>query len=186
MLRVRSALALVVSVMVAAACGGGGGGGEPKTAEGPEGAPDGPLDNATVYDEVGKSHACEVPKPSCLDAKEPSRDFKDKCALEGFRIIQCGCDQYCTGNAMAEQLHYGANNVGKLCAKAKDECEPPETSAAFQDACTSAKGKFVVCGCEWLCTRKLKNPVSNKPPPEDEPEAEPETAPDAEPKPAPK
>ena len=134
------------------------------------------MKNATVYDEIGKAHACEVPKPSCPDAKSAPREFKDKCALEGFRIIQCGCDEYCTGNAMAEQLHYTAGNQGKLCAKPKDDCEPAETSAAYQDACTAAKGKFVVCGCEWLCTRKLRNAVVGTPP-KDEPEAEPDAPP---------
>jgi hypothetical protein len=168
----KTTLILLPAIVIAAACGGGNSGKEPKTASTGSGDPDAPMQNATVYDEIGKPHACEVPKPSCPDAKDLPREFKDKCALEGFRIIQCGCDQYCTGNAMAEELHYGATNVGKLCAKAKDDCEPPETSAAFQDACTAAKGKFVVCGCEWLCTRKLKQAVDPRPP-ADEPEEAP-------------
>jgi hypothetical protein len=174
--RARSSLGLfVIAISAVAACGGGGGttdGQGAKTAS-TQGSPDEPLAGATVYDEVGQSHQCEIPKNTCGAAKEPPREFKDQCALKGFRIVQCGCDQRCTGNAMAERLHYDANNVGKLCAKAKEGCEPPETSASFQDACSAVGGKFVVCGCEWLCTDKLKGAVPAKPPAaEDEPPAE--------------
>lgn len=166
----RSSLALFLfTISAIAACGGGSGtGGQETKSADTKGSPDEPLAGSTVYDELGQSHACEVPKNTCGEAKEPPREFKDKCALGGFRIVQCGCDQRCTGNAMAERLHYDANNTGKLCAKAKDNCEPPETSAAFQDACSGAGGKFVVCGCEWLCTDKLKGAVPAKAAPVEE------------------
>jgi hypothetical protein len=168
----RSRLCFVLSIGAAAACGGAGGK-DPAVAGGPSGDSEGPLAGATVYDALGKAHKCQPPKNSCPDAEEAPRELKDQCALKGYRIVQCGCEQLCTGNAMAEQLHYDASNSGRLCDKAKDDCEPPETSAAFQDACTDARGKFVVCGCEWLCTEKLKAAVPDQPPPEEEPDAEP-------------
>jgi hypothetical protein len=168
----RSSFWVALAIGAFAACGGATGK-EPAVAGAPDGDSNQPLAGATVYDALGKSHRCEAPKNSCPDAEDAPRELKDQCALKGYRIIQCGCDQFCTGNAMAEQHHYDASNAGKLCEKAEDDCEPPETSAAFQDACTAARGKFVVCGCEWRCTEKLKSAVADKPPPPDEPAEEP-------------
>lgn len=166
---------LVFGAAASGACGGGGGSGKEPAAATADTSAEEPLDGASVYDELGKTHKCEVPKNSCPDAKDPPREFRDKCALEGFRIVQCGCDMRCTGNAMQDKLHYDASNTGKLCAKPRDNCEPADTSAAFQDACSGVGGKFVVCGCEWLCTDKLKGAVPGKPPPDEveQPEAEP-------------
>jgi hypothetical protein len=180
MQRARSSLWVVLCMGAATACGGASGK-EPAVAGAPSDGAGGPLAGSAVFDVAGQSHTCAAPKQDCPDAEQAPRELKDQCALKGYRIVQCGCEQFCTGNAMAEQLHYDASNTGKLCDKAKDSCEPAETSAAFQDACTAARGKFVVCGCEWRCTQKLKGPVADKPPPEEEPAEEPAPEPKKQP-----
>ncbi|MFO0567474.1 MAG: hypothetical protein U0263_17585 [Polyangiaceae bacterium] len=122
------------------------------------------MSGRKVYDAGGKELTCTQPDRSCV-APEASTDFKDKCKLAGFRIMQCGCAMVCTGNASAsEKQGYDAQNQAKACAEERKDCTPPETSAAFQDACSESGHKFMVCGCEWLCSGKLKAPVSTSPP----------------------
>lgn len=163
---------LVTALGLSVACGESGGAGkEPATPEAVDrpAGPGDPLAGATVFDALGNGHTCELPKQSCPNVEQAPRELKDQCALKGYRVVQCGCAQYCTGNAMADVLHYDASNTGKPCAKQREDCTPPDTSAAFQDACSEAGHRFVVCGCEWLCSGKLKGPVPAKPPAEDEP-----------------
>jgi hypothetical protein len=121
-----------------------------------------PIAGTPVYDERGQKSACAPPKPSCPDAAATSIDFKDRCRLAGYRVMQCGCDELCTGNIASEKLGYDAQNTAKACEPENKDCTPPETSAAFQDACTESGHRFVVCGCEWLCSGKLPSPVPAK------------------------
>ena len=67
-------------------------------------------------------------EPHCPGAKKPSIEFQDKCALAGFRMIQCACDTLCTGNVSAPKQAYDSKNVVKACAPAKEDCSPPDTS----------------------------------------------------------
>lgn len=101
-----------------------------------------------------------MPKPSCPDVR-PDVEFKDRCQLAGYRVIRCGCDELCTGNVAASSLAYDEKNHGKRCEPEDKSCTPPDTSAAFQDACSESGHRFVVCGCQWLCSGKLKHPVSS-------------------------
>ena len=73
--------------------------------------------------------------------------------------MRCGCDDVCTGNVKRQKQAYDAAGKAKACAPAQPDCSPPDGSAAFQDACTESGHKFVVCGCEWLCSGKLKKPA---------------------------
>ena len=160
-MQLRSAWVFVV--LLPAACGGGG---QDRGAAAP--APSGrpslgdPIAGTTVYDETGASRACEPPKASCPDARS-TPEFRDQCRLAGFRIMQCGCDQVCTGDVKKQKLAYDANNKAKACAPAQADCSAPETSAAFQDACSESGHKFVVCGCEWLCAGPLRKPAAASP-----------------------
>ncbi len=154
--------------LATAACGGAREGANPTSpsSEGPRGqrVSGDPIAGSPAYDASGKKISCAPPDPSCANVNPASTDFKDKCQLAGFRLIRCGCDELCTGNIAGGGTAYDANNVAKACAPEKKDCTPPDTSAAFQDACTESGHKFVVCGCEWLCTGKLPHPVSAKPP----------------------
>ncbi len=113
----------------------------------------GAKDKPEVYDARGEARVCEAPRDSCTNATAP-RELLDRCKLAGFRAVQCGCELFCTGNAMKERLYYDHKGSAKACAPVDEACEPPDTSAAFQDGCTDAGHKFTVCGCEWLCSGK--------------------------------
>lgn len=76
--------------------------------------------------------------------------------MGGYQIRQCGCSEVCTGNVMKEKAFYDADGNPKECVPEDSSCTPPDTSAAFQDACNDAHNKLVVCGCEWLCDGPLK------------------------------
>lgn len=104
----------------------------------------------TVYDAKGRGKTCDPPKDGCA-ASRPNPDFTDKCRLRGFQVLRCGCEMVCTGNVMQRELFYAADGSTKGCAPIDDACTPPETSAAFQDACADARHRLVTCGCEWLC-----------------------------------
>ena len=166
LLRIATLLFFSSSV---AAIGCGKGGGSDKDAK----SPSKDSDEVTGYDEDGKGHECDDPKSQCEDVKELSLEFKERCRTAGYKIRQCGCDDLCTGNINGERSGYTNKNVEKKCPKPDDKCELPETSAAFQDACTEAGQQMVECGCEWLCSGKLKEPVPD--PPKEE-EAKPEEA----------
>ncbi len=116
----------------------------------------------SVYDVSGKQLTCTPPERSCAPSDVPI-EFKDKCKLAGFRVMQCGCSTVCTGNVTSGKKGYDAQNREKPCAPEQKDCTPPETSAAYQDACSESGHKFMVCGCEWLCSGKLKQPVSSSP-----------------------
>jgi hypothetical protein len=128
------------------------------------------VDDGGVFDARGMRHDCRRGPGSCDEVKEASDEFEDQCDDAGFRIVQCACKEFCTGNVVDEKLTYDEKNKGKECADAKD-CELPESRAAFQDACSDVGGQLVQCGCEWRCNRKLKEPVPAAPPPEEEPPA---------------
>jgi hypothetical protein len=164
---------LLLTFSFAAACGKGGGSGkEAKSAEKDD-------DEVMGYDEDGKGFECETPESKCEEVKELSLDFKERCRAAGYKVRQCGCDDACTGNINGERTGYTNKNVAKKCPKTEANCELPETSAAFQDACSEAGEQLIECGCEWLCSGKLKEPVPD-PPKEDE--AKPEEASDEKPK----
>ena len=164
------ARASVVLVVFAAGCGGtaASGSGQPATPDpgGPKGhrVSGDPIAGTPVYDEHGAKSSCTPPKQSCPDVRAASVDFKDRCRLAGYRVMQCGCDELCTGDIAAGKLAYDAQNQAKTCEPEDKECTPPDTSAAFQDACTESGHRFVVCGCEWLCSGKLPAPVPATPP----------------------
>ena len=104
----------------------------------------------TVYDAHGEGKTCAPPQDGCATSKR-NPDFTDKCRLRGFQTIRCGCETMCTGNVMNKELFYDAAGGTRECAPVDDACTPPETSAAFQDACANAHHRLVTCGCEWLC-----------------------------------
>lgn len=109
------------------------------------------LAEAEVYDASGAVRACEEPKKECPDATKDVK-FLDQCRLQGYQVRRCGCEQLCSGNAMAFKPHYDERGNEKECVDEDPACTPPNTSAAFQDACTDAHHRLVICGCEWLCT----------------------------------
>ena len=151
----------VLLLLLPSACGGGSQERQPASPT-PSGKPSlgDPIAGTTVYDATGASHACEPPKASCPESEQSTPEFRDQCRLAGFRIMQCGCNQVCTGNVKKQKQAYDANNKAKPCAPAQADCSPPETSAAFQDACSESGHKFVVCGCEWLCAGPLRKPAA--------------------------
>ena len=140
-------------------CGGERAGGAP--AAGPrqadQGSPRSPrsLAEATVYDANGQGKSCGLPGKDCPKVK-PNREFLDKCRLRGYQVRRCGCETVCSGNVMAPQPHYDAEGNEKECQPEDPGCTPPDTSAAFQDACNDAHHRLVICGCEWLCDGPLK------------------------------
>jgi hypothetical protein len=159
----RACLPLAILLIAAlASCGGGPMAVQAESAKVPE--TDSPETNQAdtsrldamktlkVYDAQGKEQACPAPEPSCPSA-EPDNDFKDRCALAGLRIVQCGCATYCTGdiNSKIKQFYDEAGHP-KTCAAQEPDCSPPQASAAFQDACAERGYRLQVCGCEWLCS----------------------------------
>lgn len=111
----------------------------------------GDLAQAKVFDASGKPEACAAPTASCPDAAS-DREFLVQCRLAGFQVRQCGCEARCTGNVVAARRHYDPSGQAMDCAPAKDDCTPPQASAAFQDACVEKGFRLDVCGCAWLCS----------------------------------
>jgi hypothetical protein len=109
-----------------------------------------------VYDARGQAHACQAPRANCAE-RAAAPDFHDACRLRGYYVRQCGCDMLCTGQVTLEKQHYDSRGAPRPCAPEAPECTPPETSAAFQDACTDGGNKLAICGCEWLCTGPLQS-----------------------------
>lgn len=122
-----------------------------------------PIAGTPSFDATGAERACALPEASCAERSPAPLEFKDRCRLAGYRMIQCGCDELCTGNVAKKKLGYDALNAPKPCEPEQKDCAPPDTSAAFQDACTESGHRFVVCGCEWLCSGKLSAPVKPRP-----------------------
>lgn len=152
---------------LAASCQDGGRGA--KSADSSATSVEGPSDDdASVYDENGAAHHCRLESSDCRDIQLASEAFDEQCRLAGFHIVRCGCKDYCSGNSRSGELHYDMKNQASLCEPAR-ECEPTQTSAAFQDTCAESGGRFVQCGCVWRCSRKLKYPVSERPAPVEEP-----------------
>ena len=147
-IRVPLALALLAPL---AALGGA-------CAAAPPRPPDTPLaavERAKVYDARGQTHACAAPQTDCPPIA-PDRDLADRCALSGFRMVQCGCDAFCTGDTSQQaKQYYDAEGRQKTCEKAAPECSPPAASATFQDACTEKGFHLQICGCEWLCSGRF-------------------------------
>jgi hypothetical protein len=108
------------------------------------------LDGATVYDASGQAKSCEPPRADCPAARSDAK-FRDSCRSAGYQIRRCGCENVCSGKVDMHPAHYDARGQAQECAPAKSGCEPPDTPAAFQDACNDAKHHLVVCGCAWLC-----------------------------------
>lgn len=151
-----------------AACGGGGGSPgatAPSATSAQIELPKDRMAGQTVFDPSGKELTCAPPEKTCAPSDVPI-EFKDKCKLAGYRVMQCGCSTVCTGNVAAGKKGWDAQNREKACAPEQKDCTPPETSAAFQDACSESGHPFMVCGCEWLCAGKLKKPVPASPAPE--------------------
>ena len=150
---------LAIVAAAAIGCGGASGGGAtPNERAGDQSGPgklpqDHParaLVGDTVYDSRGASKVCASPEPNCPDSPRDV-DYLDRCRLRGFQVRQCGCEQLCSGNVAQENTHYDALGKSRKCAPEQPECTPKDTSASFQDNCTDAGHKLVVCGCEWLC-----------------------------------
>lgn len=155
-IRSMAVVGLVVMGSLAVACGKSGKGGK-----------SGDWDGPVAYDEEGNQKPCPEPETTCEDRKEPSLAFKDACSVGGYRMQLCGCEELCTGNATGAKNGYDRKNVKKDCAPPKETCpEGAEESAAFQDACSEAGGQLVECGCEWLCTSKLKEAIPDPAPEE--------------------
>jgi hypothetical protein len=128
-------------------------------------------DGNMVYDEEGKGFECDTPDSACEEVKDPSLDFKEQCRSAGYKMRRCGCANACSGNINGTRSGFDRKNVEKNCQKADEKCEMPETSAAFDDACTEAGHQMIECGCEWRCSGKLKETLPD-PPKEEEPKAE--------------
>jgi hypothetical protein len=168
-MRISAGIALASGLAFAAGCGGAGAGltdPNQKSAARASPPPD-PVKGTPAWDEKGTEVACQPPEPRCENPSQPSIGFKDRCGLAGYRLIKCGCQILCTGNVSGEKKGYDQKGTEKTCEPPKPEC--PETAgggAAFQDACTESGHKLLECGCEWLCSGKLKKPIV-APPPED-------------------
>lgn len=119
------------------------------------------LATAQVYDETGEARACDTPKKICPDSPKNAK-FLDKCRLRGYQVRRCGCEELCSGNAMVFKPHYDQDGNAKECTDEDPSCTPPNTSAAFQDACTDAHHRLVICGCEWLCSGEPKYPPAGE------------------------
>jgi hypothetical protein len=140
------------------ACGGGSSGSaavNPPASGSSE--PDLPADHparallgAQVYDAHGASKTCAAPQASCPESAR-NADFLDRCHLKGFQVRHCGCEELCSGNVATEEKFYDAQGKARECKPEQSDCTPKDTSASFQDGCTDAGHKLVVCGCEWLC-----------------------------------
>lgn len=147
-----------------AACGGGSPEPAAPTANpAPVEMPKDRMAGQKVYDARGNEQSCAPPDRSCTPEEAPLA-FRDECRLAGFRLMQCGCAMVCTGRPGGGKVAFDAQNSEKPCPPEQKDCSPPDTSAAFQDACTESGHKFKVCGCTWLCSGKLKQPVSTSPP----------------------
>src|SRR5262245_60948667 len=147
---------LLLMSSLAAGCSKGGKGSKSGKDEGP-----------MAYDEDGKGKPCPPPETDCEDRKEPSLSFKDACSVGGYRLQLCGCEELCTGNVSGARSGYDKKNKKKDCAPAKETCPEGEESAAFQDACSEAGGQLLECGCEWLCSDKLKEALPDAAPAEE-------------------
>jgi len=164
--RLGRTLTLSLLTLVASCQDGGRGA---KSADSSDNAVEGPSDDdSSVYDENGSAHHCRLESSECKDIQLATEDFDEQCLAAGFHIVRCGCKDYCSGNPRSGDLHYDIKNEGSLCEPAR-ECEPTQTSAAFQDTCAESGGRFVQCGCAWRCSRKLKRPVEDRPAPVEEP-----------------
>lgn len=133
------------------ACGGGRPAADASSSTDSEAQPATPGPSAEAYDASGQGHGCEPPSPKCSPR---TRDLKflDACRLSGYRVQRCGCDELCSGKVDMEKPHYDAQGHAKPCGTEQADCSPPDTSAAFQDACNDRGYKLVLCGCEYLCT----------------------------------
>ena len=116
-----------------------------------------------AYDQAGQGKKCDSPKSNCDEVKDPSLDFKEKCREAGFRMKQCGCENLCSGNINADRTGYTNKNQLKTCKDTGEQVCESETSAAYQDACDSVGGEMLQCGCEWLCSKKLKEAIPDAP-----------------------
>ena len=108
------------------------------------------LEGATVYDSSGQSKSCEPPREDCPKARSDIK-FQDRCRSAGYQIRRCGCETVCSGKVESQRAYYDAAGKAQDCAPAQAGCEPPDTPAAFQDACNDAGHHLVTCGCAWLC-----------------------------------
>ena len=117
----------------------------------------------TTYDAAGAKRECEPPPARCPKVVI-NADFNDECRRAGYRVVRCGCEDLCSGNVAKVEKFYDASGVERPCAPEQADCTPPDTSAAFQDACTDAGHKLVVCGCDWLCNGPLA--TGSRPPPD--------------------
>ena len=52
--------------------------------------------------------------------------------------MQCGCSNVCTGRRKGSKSGYDADSREKPGPPEQKDCSPPDTSAAFQDACTES------------------------------------------------
>jgi hypothetical protein len=116
-----------------------------------------------AYDEDGHGKKCDTPSSSCDEVKDTSLDFKEKCREGGFRMKQCGCENLCSGNINGQKVGFNSKNEQRICKDSKDNCQVEETSAAYQDACDMTGGEMMECGCEWLCSKKLKEAIPDAP-----------------------
>jgi hypothetical protein len=116
-----------------------------------------------AYDETGHGRKCDTPSSSCDEVKDQSLDFQEKCREGGFRMKQCGCENLCSGNINADRTGYDSKNQLKTCKDSTEACQDQETSAAYQDACDAVGGEMIECGCEWLCSKQLKNAIADAP-----------------------
>lgn len=110
-----------------------------------------PTREISAYDAQGKSKVCAAPAADCAQVST-DRDLADRCSLAGYRMVQCGCEMLCMGDVSKAGQHFDAEGNAKACEPAKQDCEAPPASAAFQDACNEKGYKLEVCGCAWLCT----------------------------------
>lgn len=116
-----------------------------------------------AFDEDGHGKKCDTPSSSCDEVKDPSLDFKEKCREGGFRMKQCGCENLCTGNINGQRIGFNSKNEQHICKDSKENCQVEETSAAYQDACDMTGGEMMECGCQWLCSKKLKEAIPDAP-----------------------
>ncbi|MFC1643182.1 hypothetical protein ACFL5O_10950 [Myxococcota bacterium] len=108
-----------------------------------------------MYDAYGQAKVCGPPSSECPPVR-PAATFLDRCRLAGYQVRRCGCEQVCSGQVELRLEHYDAQGQSRKCVALDPDCQPPETTAAFQDSCTDGGHHLVLCGCEWLCDGPLK------------------------------
>jgi hypothetical protein len=86
--------------------------------------------------------------------------------------LAAGCSKGGKGSKSGDwdgPVAYDEDGNEKPCPEPESQCEErKEPSLAFKDACSVGGYRMQLCGCEELCSSKLKEAIPDAPPPEEE------------------